>query len=53
MNEKPKSGYKVNREKDGNKFYNKEILKEENVKRKKKEKEKKIVAHAKISKAHE
>jgi hypothetical protein len=41
VKQEPKSGYKININKDGNKFYNKEVVKETVLKRKHKEREKK------------
>lgn len=46
----PKKGFKINTEKDGNKFYNKDHIKEINVKRKKKEQDKKKSASLKLNK---
>ena len=45
-----KKGYKINLSKEKNKFYNKDVVKEEMSKRRKKEKDKKMAAQVKVEK---
>lgn len=51
--QEPKMGYKMNLSKEKNKFYNKDLLKEEGQKRKRKENEKRKTTMVKAHKAQE
>ena len=47
--QKPKEGYKTNTSKEGNKFYNKSTLKDINVKRQRKVKDKQKASMGKVN----